>query len=212
MGGIIFWLIGFGIAYGGEPGGFIGSKYFAGVGWTEDNKFGDWFFQYAFASTAATIVSGSLAERVNIADYLGFSLVMTGFIYPVVVCWTWGGGWLTEFGYVDFAGSGVVHLAGGVAGFVGAAVLGPRIGLHDHDEEGGEVDPDEGDPDGYNIVARKYLNKEWDILRIHEFVRQYDNKRHESDFVSSSPQHVVLGTLILWVGWLLFNGGSSLKI
>lgn len=60
---------------------------------------------------------------------------MTGFIYPVVVCWTWGAGWLAEFGYIDFAGSGIVHLVGGVAGFVGAAIMGPRIGLFDEETE-----------------------------------------------------------------------------
>lgn len=90
IGGIVFWLFGYGFAYGGEKGGFIGSKYFAGKGFEEDKKYGEWFFQYAFACTAATIVSGSLAERVNIGNYLLFSLFMTGFIYPVVACWTWG--------------------------------------------------------------------------------------------------------------------------
>jgi len=60
---------------------------------------------------------------------------MTGFVYPVVCCWTWGGGWLAEYGYVDFAGSGVVHLTGGVAGFMGAWIMGPRLGLYDKSEE-----------------------------------------------------------------------------
>jgi len=131
IGGLIYWLVGFGFAYGAEKGGFIGSKYFAGSDFEKDNKYGEWFFQYAFACTAATIVSGSLAERVNISNYLLFSLYMTGFVYPVVCCWTWGAGWLTEIGYVDFAGSGVVHLTGGVAGFMGAWIMGPRLGMFD---------------------------------------------------------------------------------
>lgn len=75
-----------------------------------------------------TIVSGSLAERVNMYAYVFFALFLTGFVYPVVVAWTWGGGWLTEAGYLDFAGSGIVHMVGGVAGVTGAIILGPRLG------------------------------------------------------------------------------------
>lgn len=75
-----------------------------------------------------TIVSGSLAERVNMFAYVCFALILTGFVYPVVVAWTWGGGWLTDYGYYDFAGSGIVHMVGGVAGLTGAAILGPRLG------------------------------------------------------------------------------------
>lgn len=92
-------------------------------------------------------MSGSLAERVNIGNYLLFSFLMTGFIYPVVVAGCWSGdGWLVSgkwndgVGYEDFAGSGIVHLTGGVAGFVGALIIGPRIGLYDdaEPETGGE--------------------------------------------------------------------------
>lgn len=76
-------------------------------------------------------MSGSLAERVNIYSYLLFSFFMTGFIYPTIVAWTWGSGWLYEMGYSDFAGSGIVHLTGGIAGLVGAIICGPRIGKYD---------------------------------------------------------------------------------
>lgn len=80
---------------------------------------------------AATIVSGSLAERVNIMTYLAFSAFLIGFVYPVVVAWTWNEGWLYELGFLDLAGSGVVHLTGGAAGLTGAYLLGPRIGIYD---------------------------------------------------------------------------------
>lgn len=93
-----------------------------------------WFFHYGFAAAAATIVSGSLAERTEIGIYLAFSFLMTSFIYPVVAgcCWSndgWlgVGKWNNGIGYEDFAGSGVVHLTGGVAGLIGAYVVGPRI-------------------------------------------------------------------------------------
>jgi len=148
IGGLVWWAWGYGFALGvdSEGSGFIGSKYFFGRGLEEDGKFGEWFFQFAFACTAATIVSGSLAERVNINCYLLFSFFMTGFIYPVVVAWTWGGGWLTELGYVDFAGSGIVHLTGGISGLAGAIICGPRLGKFDDEKE---TEVKKNTPDGF---------------------------------------------------------------
>ena len=128
VGGLIWWAWGFAFAFGNVDGGFIGSKYFVGMDICEEGLNANWWFQYAFAMTAATIVSGSLAERVNIYCYVLFAFFMIGFIYPTVVAWTWGKGWLYIMGYKDFAGSGVVHITGGFAGLVGAIVTGPRIG------------------------------------------------------------------------------------
>lgn len=143
IGGIVWWAFGYGIAYG-EGNGFFGEKFYFGIGFEEKEnnaQYGNWFFQFAFAATAATIVSGSLAERVNIGNYLLFSFLMTGFIYPVVVASTWAAdGWLVTgewnggVGYEDFAGSGIVHLTGGVAGFIGAWIIGPRIGLYPEED------------------------------------------------------------------------------
>ncbi|MFW6295379.1 MAG: ammonium transporter, partial [Halanaerobium sp.] len=90
-------------------------------------------FQTVFAATAATIVSGAMAERTNFSGYLAYSVVITAFIYPVVGHWIWGGGWLAEMGIVDFAGSTVVHSVGGWAALAGAIVLGPRIGKYNED-------------------------------------------------------------------------------
>jgi len=102
-----------------------------GKGLEPSTKMLNWFFQWAFCSAAATIVSGGVAERVNFPGYCIFSFLMTGFVYPVVVAWTWGYGWIAamnDVGYMDFAGSGVVHMAGGVAALVGAIISGPRAG------------------------------------------------------------------------------------
>jgi len=136
IGALAFWAVGYGFAFGqtGDKGGFIGSdkNLFFSSGFERDGVKEDhylaWNLQLSFAVTAATIVSGSLAERTRLPAYCLFSLLMTGFIYPVVVSWTWGGGFLAEKGFKDVAGCGVVHMVGGVAGFVGAAVLGKRHG------------------------------------------------------------------------------------
>ena len=88
----------------------------------------DFLFQAAFAGTAATIVSGLVAERVKFGEFVVFSLVLTAFIYPIAGSWQWNGGWLSELGFIDFAGSSIVHSVGGWAGLVGAMLLGPRIG------------------------------------------------------------------------------------
>ncbi|QDU56391.1 ammonium transporter [Aeoliella mucimassa] len=88
----------------------------------------DWFFQAVFAATAATIVSGAVAGRMKVGAYLIYSAILTAFVYPVSGMWKWGGGWLDQMGFADFAGSAVVHGVGGFAGLAGALVLGPRIG------------------------------------------------------------------------------------
>lgn len=134
-----FWLIGYGVAYGDANNGFIGTtKYgLADDGFYDENSgYHSWFFQFTFAATAATIVSGSVAERCKLDAYFIYSIVLTVFIYPVVVCWCWGGGFLSPFkeddsksiNYIDFAGSGVVHMVGGFAGLVAAIIIEPREG------------------------------------------------------------------------------------
>ncbi len=93
---------------------------------TDYSVMSDWFFQMVFVATAASIVSGALAERVKLWSFFVFTLVLTGFLYPIVGAWTWGGGWLAEMGFQDFAGSTIVHGTGGAAALAGALVVGPR--------------------------------------------------------------------------------------
>ena len=160
IGGLVWWAWGFGMGFGDVNGGFIGGKFFFGADMDSEFQYAKWFFKYASACTAASIVSGSVAERININCYLLFSFFMTGFIYPTVVAWTWGSGWLTARGFTDFAGSAVVHMTGGVSGFVAAYLVGPRLGRFKSIREEGDVDDFGTDdiadgikPDG--VMARK---------------------------------------------------------
>lgn len=131
---IVFWLVGFGLMYGASEivPGFLA---WGGVGVAEAgsnleglNPQVDFLFQVAFAATAATIVSGAVAGRIKVSAYLIYTVFITALIYPISGFWQWGGGWLSQMGFHDFAGSLVVHAVGGFAGLAGAIVLGPRIG------------------------------------------------------------------------------------
>ena len=93
----------------------------------------DWFFQMVFVATAASVVSGAIAERIKIWSFLLFTLILTAIIYPVVGAWTWGGGWLSELGFQDFAGSTIVHSTGGWAALAGVWLVGPRLGKYRSD-------------------------------------------------------------------------------
>jgi len=130
MGTLAFWAVGYGLMFGeGTP--FIGLSHFflsgveGDVGTVPVMAF--WLFQLVFAATAATIVSGAMAERTKFVAYLLYSIVISGLIYPIFGHWVWGGGWLAELGFKDFAGSTVVHSVGGWAALVGAWLLGPRL-------------------------------------------------------------------------------------
>jgi Amt family ammonium transporter len=196
--GIFFWAFGYAVAYGPTYGGFIGTgevflrdihNSAGGDVATSSDGWEGWFFQWAFAGTAATIVSGSVAERTKFHAYLIYSAICATFIYPVVVHWVWGSGFLSAWGampdaegnarplfsgtsasngMIDFAGSGVVHMVGGVSGLVGAMVIGPRTG--------------------------RFVDGKLQPIPGHNTVMQ------------------ALGTTILWFGWYGFNCGSTLML
>ena len=128
LGTPIYWLIGFGIMFGGT-GALIGGFDFMING--GEGGFTTLIFQTVFCATAATIVSGAMAERTKFSSYCIYSMVISAVIYPISGHWIWGGGWLSQLGFHDFAGSTAVHMVGGVAALVGAAFLGPRIGKYD---------------------------------------------------------------------------------
>jgi Amt family ammonium transporter len=134
FGAIVYWMIGWGLMYGADAMGLIGTDQFfkgpMGLGLEEGNFYKAWFFQVVFAATAATIVSGAMAERTQFKSYLIYTCFISAFVYPISGHWVWGGGWLAELGFHDFAGSTVVHSVGGWAALMGAIVLGPRIGKY----------------------------------------------------------------------------------
>lgn len=150
-GGISYYLFGYGFAFGKGGNGFIGSNFFALTDTPDYGRTGNdysfFLYQWAFAIAAAGITSGSIAERTQFVAYLVYSSVLTGFVYPVVSHWMWAiNGWagiarlngkhLFGIGAIDFAGSGVVHMVGGIAGFWGAFIEGPRIGRFDKSGSG----------------------------------------------------------------------------
>jgi len=129
--GLMFWIVGYNLAYGISEGGYIGVL----SPWSDSSNLdtgysdgSDWFFQMVFCATTVSIVSGTLAERIKIWPFFVFAALLTGFIYPIEMGWQWGGGWLSTLGFSDFAGSTLVHAAGGAAALAGVIVLGPRAG------------------------------------------------------------------------------------
>ncbi len=147
--GIMFYLVGYNLLYGIDEGGYLGSFSIWGgddsalTAETPDYSGGystgaDWYFQMVFVATAASIVSGTVAERIKLWPFLGFVILLTAFIYPIQASWVWGGGWLSAAGFSDFAGSTLVHSVGGWAALVGAILLGARAGKYGAD---GSVTP-----------------------------------------------------------------------
>ena len=129
--GLMFWFIGYNLAYGIPEGGFIGTL----LPWSDASSIetgysdgSDWFFQMVFCATTCSIVSGTMAERIKIWPFFLFCAILAGVIYPIEMGWQWGGGHLAAAGFSDFAGSTLVHSAGGAAALAGAILLGPRLG------------------------------------------------------------------------------------
>jgi len=136
--GIMYYLVGYGIMYPGDFNGFVG---WSGLFYNPSDanaadgyaKMSDWFFQMVFVATAASVVSGTVAERIKLWHFLAFVVVLAAIIYPIQGSWHWGGGWLAGGGFYDFAGSTLVHSVGGWAALVGALIIGPRLGKYASD-------------------------------------------------------------------------------
>jgi Amt family ammonium transporter len=173
---LAFWVIGFGLMFG-DGNGFLGwhgwllqgadnspatgdgyTGIFSSLNWTGVPLAAKFFFQLVFAGTAATIVSGAVAERIKFISFILFSFILVAVIYPIAGHWAWGGGWLSKLGFVDFAGSTIVHSIGGWAALVGAAMLGPRIGKYGPD---GKARPIPGHNMGFATLGTFILWLGW---------------------------------------------------
>lgn len=151
IGTCVFIIIGFGLFLGEDVVGLIGKP---GLDIFTDYANFDWsnfVFNLVFCATAATIVSGAMAERTKFLSYCIYSAVISALIYPVEAHWIWGGGWLVQWGFHDFAGSCAIHMVGGISALIGAKILGPRIGKYDYDSKG-KVTKVHAIP-GHNITA-----------------------------------------------------------
>ena len=177
IGTLAFWAVGYGIMFGVDAFFLTGATAQVSEGLS---TFTTWMFHVVFAATAATIVSGAVAERTQFKAYLIYSVFITGLIYPIVGRWIWGGGWLSDLGFIDFAGSTVVHSVGGWAGLAGAFVLGPRIGKY---------------------VRTKIKNSGTGALVAY--------KNEIKNIPGHNIPLAALGVFLLWFGWFGFNAGST---
>ena len=132
FGSLLFWFVGFGFMFGSDGAGFIGAPNWGSLSFYKSDLPVEGFliFETVFCATSATIVSGAMAERTKFSMYLVYSAVISLLIYPIEGHWTWGGGWLSQLGFHDFAGSAIVHSVGGVLALIGAIALGPRVGKY----------------------------------------------------------------------------------
>lgn len=136
IGTVVFILIGFSLLLGEDFLGFIGKPGFDIFTSYQDFDFSNFVFNLVFCATTATIVSGAMAERTKFLSYCIYSGVISALIYPIEAHWIWGGGWLSQLGFHDFAGSCAIHMVGGISALVGAKILGPRIGKFSKDKDG----------------------------------------------------------------------------
>ncbi|MBN2651164.1 MAG: ammonium transporter [Spirochaetales bacterium] len=185
IGSLVFFFIGYGIMFGTSVFGLFGKSKFFLMG-SDPSEMSFWMFQVVFAATASTIVSGGVAERTKFVGYLIYSVVITGFIYPVIGHWIWGGGWLSRLGFYDFAGSGVVHLVGGLAALAGAVMIGPRKGKYTRV--------------GDKIVVKAILGHNLPLASLGVFILWFGwfgfNCGSTLDFASSSISRVMLTTTL----------------
>lgn len=183
FGAVVYWAVGFGLMFGHNPTGWIGMDHFF-VGVASDSVYTFLFFQMMFAATAATILSGALAERIRYSAYVVVAVIVTAIIYPIFGSWVWGDltgeteGWLSDLGFIDFAGSTVVHSVGGWCALAGVIVLGPRLGR----------------------FAKQRKNA----------VVSTDKNQHVRYIAGHNLPMLALGAFILWFGFFGFNAGSTL--
>mmetsp|Transcript_64310 Transcript_64310/g.172157 ORF Transcript_64310/g.172157 Transcript_64310/m.172157 type:complete len:657 (+) Transcript_64310:32-2002(+) len=195
LGGIAYFFVGYYLAYGEGGNSFMGSL---SAPFSDPTFF---IFQWSFAATAATIDSGALAERVDLITYIALSTVTTGLVYPIVAHWVWASdGWLYQEGYIDLAGSTVVHAVGGTSALMATLCVGPRICRYPN----------------YKGFKSWFLRKFFLEAHHENYYRglfsEIEVEIAEVNIGSRNPSQCLFGTFLLWVGWYSFNCGSTLAV
>lgn len=214
IGTMAWWLLGYAIAFGNPDGGFVGGDYFyAGNQWDQSQgefvtQYGNWVFQASIAFVVVAITGGSISERVTLKATAIHTFIMIAFIYPFIVSWTWGGGWLVQdFDYRDFTGSGIVHCTGAYAGLAGLLVIGPRYNKFGNYKL---VIKDEGKleraPEAFKSEGPPVITSMQDLNKFRKRVMQDEYE----EFGLTNVSYTMFGALILWFQFIFFNAGSSL--
>ena len=205
---LAYWFFGYAFSLGDDCAQFIcGKRFYAGEAWdqlqesiSENTQYSNWILQYGIATVVVAITNGSISERTTLVATCIQAFLMTSFIYPVVVAWTWGKGWLDSLGFIDFSGSGIVHCCGAYAGLAGLLFVGPRHNRFD--EEG-------------NMKMRSKEDKKCEIKltqsRINQMRQRVLNEEYEN-FSVSNLAYALFGGLWLWFGFVFYNAGSTLGI
>ena len=204
---IAFWLFGYGLGFG-HPDYFVGQnwRFFASYGFEhlEKDNYLYWVIQFAYCTVVVSSFQGALAERTQLFAYVVVSAITAGFIYPIILAWTWGQGWLTSKGFHDFAGSGVVHLVAGTIAFWGAYIVGERRA---------KIREREGLQHRTEVDVRNNRDLQHDLDDLHadfsKIARKYF-KGSESELQRNNNAFIVLGTLLVWASYIFFTGGRTL--
>jgi ammonium transporter, Amt family len=204
--GIAFWLVGYGLGFG-NPQYFVGNnqQFFASYGFEQvpQDNYLFWVIQFAYATVVVSIFQGALAERTQLWAYLIVSALLAGFIYPVILAWTWGQGWLNMKGFHDFAGTGIIHLVGGTVAFWGAVIVGERRAkIRAREDYVINIQVDVRNPDIQHELDD--LHPDFSKIAKKHF------KGNEGELARNNNAFIVLGTLLIWASYIFFVGGRTL--
>lgn len=203
---IVFWLSGYGLAFG-NPERFVGEDtyFYASSGFEKvaSDNYLYWVIQFAYCTVVVSAFQGALAERTILLAYVIVSAIVAGFVYPIILAWSWGRGWLFSAGFKDFAGSGVVHLVAGTVALWGAIIVGERRS---------KVRAREGVQNAHNVdIKSAEITHELDDLNpdFSKIARKHF-KGAEGELARNNNVYIVIGTLLIWASYIFFVGGRTL--
>lgn len=206
---IAFWLSGFGIGYA-DPEYFVGSSYnfYASYGFEHVSKdnYMHWILEFSLVLVVVSSFQGALAERTNLSAYVIISFLIAAAVYPIIVAWTWGEGWLFEKGFYDFAGSGIVHLVAGTTALWGAICVGERRSKV-RVREGREINKV-----NVNVKSSAIQDQLNEINPDFSSIAKKSFKNSEGELSRNNNTLIVFGTLLIWVSYFFFVGGNALTM